>query len=105
LVVNPPPAKRLSSITNTLNLSASKLLFVMTFHDRRTGPNAQAKLPLLFNDAQRQAVEGMKPFLACRRAICLPPSPVTPVKRAYEIALPNEKRPISGALVEAGVAM
>ena len=27
-----------------------------------SGPNAQAKAATLFNDAQRQAVEGMKPF-------------------------------------------
>lgn len=61
------------------------------------GPNAQAKAATLFNDAQRQAVEGMNRSLACRRAICLLPPPVTPVKRATKLRCPMKKRPISGA--------
>lgn len=61
------------------------------------GPNAQAKAATLFNDAQRQAVEGMKPFFGVQAGDLFVPPPVTPVKRATKLRCPMKKRPISGA--------
>ncbi len=54
------------------------------------GPNAQAKAATLFNDAQRQAVEGMKPFFGVQQGDLLSTTGYTG-EAGYEIALPNEK--------------
>lgn len=61
------------------------------------GPNAQAKAATLFNDAQRQAVEGMKPFFGVQAGDLFIATTVTPVKRATKLRCPMKKRPISGA--------
>ncbi len=61
------------------------------------GPNAQAKAATLFNDAQRQAVEGMKPFFGVQAGDLFIATTGYTGEAGYEIALPNEKRPISGA--------
>ncbi len=60
------------------------------------GPNAQAKAATLFNDAQRQAVEGMKPFFGVQAGDLFLPPLVIPVKRAMKLRCPMKKRPISG---------
>lgn len=60
------------------------------------GPNAQAKAATLFNDAQRQAVEGMKPFFGVQAGDLFIATTGYTGEAGYEIALPNEKRPISG---------
>ena len=68
------------------------------------GPNAQAKAATLFNDAQRQAVEGMKPFFGVQAGDLFIATTGYTGEAGYEIALPNEKAAdFWRALVEAGV--
>ncbi len=68
------------------------------------GPNAQAKAATLFNDAQRQAVEGMKPFFGVQAGNLFIATTGYTGEAGYEIALPNEKAAdFWRALVEAGV--
>lgn len=55
------------------------------------GPNAQAKAATLFNDAQRQAVEGMKPFFGVQAGDLFIATTGYTGEAGYEIALPNEK--------------
>ncbi|VEA80719.1 aminomethyltransferase (glycine cleavage system protein) [Escherichia coli] len=105
-LLTPPPAKKTSpGLPNTLNLSASKL----PFRDDLSmiavqGPNAQAKAATLFNDAQRQAVEGMKPFFGVQAGDLFIATTGYTGEAGYEIALPNEKAAdFWRALVEAGV--
>ena len=66
--------------------------------------NAQAKAATLFNDAQRQAVEGMKPFFGVQAGDLFIATTGYTGEAGYEIALPNEKAAdFWRALVEAGV--
>ena len=68
------------------------------------GPNAQAKAATLFNDAQRQAVEGMKPFFGVQAGDLFIATTGYTGEAGYEIAMPNEKAAdFWRALVEAGV--
>src|SRR5699024_11533316 len=55
------------------------------------GPNAQAKAATLFNDAQRQAVEGMKPFFGVQAGDLFIATTGYTGEAGYEIALPNDK--------------
>jgi len=55
------------------------------------GPNAQAKAASLFNDAQRRAVEGMKPFFGVETEGFFIATTGYTGEAGYEIALPNEQ--------------
>lgn len=55
------------------------------------GPNAQAKAQVLFNDAQRQAVAGMKPFFGVQADDLFIATTGYTGEAGYEIALPNEQ--------------
>ena len=55
------------------------------------GPNAQAKAQALFNDAQRQAVAGMKPFFGVQADDLFIATTGYTGEAGYEIALPNEQ--------------
>ncbi|MNY15231.1 Aminomethyltransferase [compost metagenome] len=68
------------------------------------GPNAQAKAASLFNDEQRKAVEGMKPFFGVQAGDLFIATTGYTGEAGYEIAMPNEKAAdFWRALVEAGV--
>ena len=61
-------------------------------------------VPAYFNDAQRQAVEGMKPFFGVQAGDLFIATTGYTGEAGYEIALPNEKAAdFWRALVEAGV--
>ncbi len=55
------------------------------------GPQAQAKAQTLFNDAQRQAVAGMKPFFGVQEGDLFIATTGYTGEAGYEIALPNEQ--------------
>lgn len=55
------------------------------------GPQAQAKAQTLFNDAQRQAVAGMKPFFGVQAGELYIATTGYTGEAGYEIALPNEQ--------------
>ncbi|WP_158783941.1 glycine cleavage system aminomethyltransferase GcvT [Pantoea sp. BAV 3049] len=55
------------------------------------GPNAQAKAQSLFNDAQRQAVAGMKPFFGVQAGELFIATTGYTGEAGYEIALPNDQ--------------
>ncbi|HCH40532.1 MAG TPA: glycine cleavage system aminomethyltransferase GcvT, partial [Enterobacter sp.] len=68
------------------------------------GPNAQAKAASLFNDEQRKATEGMKPFFGVQAGDLFVATTGYTGEAGYEIAMPNEKAAdFWRALVEAGV--
>ena len=70
------------------------------------GPVSEAVItvPAYFNDAQRQAVEGMKPFFGVQAGDLFIATTGYTGEAGYEIALPNEKAAdFWRALVEAGV--
>lgn len=68
------------------------------------GPNAQAKAASLFNDEQRKATEGMKPFFGVQAGDLFIATTGYTGEAGYEIAMPNEKAAdFWRALVEAGV--
>jgi aminomethyltransferase len=68
------------------------------------GPNAQAKAAGLFNDQQRAAVEGMKPFFGVQAGSLFIATTGYTGEAGYEIALPNEQAAAFWQqLVEAGV--
>ena len=91
LVLTPPPAKKTSpGLPNTLNLFGIEI----TVRDDLSmiavqGPNAQAKAATLFNDAQRQAVEGMKPFFGVQAGDLFIATTGYTGEAGYEIALPQ----------------
>lgn len=60
------------------------------------GPNAQEKAATLFTDQQRHAVEGMKPFFGVQAGDLFIATTGYTGEAGYEIAMPNEKRRISG---------
>ncbi len=60
----------------------------MPFHDRRTRAECAGKSCHTVYDAQRQAVEGMKPFFGVQAGVCLLPPLVIPVKRAMKLRCP-----------------
>lgn len=104
-LLTPPPAKRPLWITQ----HAEPFGIEITVRDDLSmiavqGPNAQAKAATLFNDAQRQAVEGMKPFFGVQAGDLFIATTGYTGEAGYEIALPNEKAAdFWRALVEAGV--
>jgi len=55
------------------------------------GPNAKAKAATLLNDAQRQAVEGMKPFFGVEADGLFIATTGYTGEAGYEIAMPQEK--------------
>ena len=55
------------------------------------GPHAQSKAAQLFTDAQRSAVEGMKPFFGVETGDLFIATTGYTGEAGYEIALPNEK--------------
>ncbi len=55
------------------------------------GPNAQAKVLGLFDDSQRQAVAGMKPFFGVQAGDLFVATTGYTGESGYEIALPNEQ--------------
>lgn len=55
------------------------------------GPDAQAKAASLFNDQQRAAVEGMKPFFGVQAGSLFIATTGYTGEAGYEIALPNEQ--------------
>jgi glycine cleavage system aminomethyltransferase T len=61
------------------------------------GPKAKAKAATLFTDAQRQAVEGMKPFFGVQAGDLFIATTGYTGEAGYEIAMPNEQAVISGA--------
>ncbi|XTZ39121.1 glycine cleavage system aminomethyltransferase GcvT [Salmonella enterica] len=68
------------------------------------GPNAQKKAASLFSDAQRSAVEGMKPFFGVEADDFFIATTGYTGEAGYEIALPNEKAAdFWKSLVDAGV--
>jgi aminomethyltransferase len=68
------------------------------------GPEAKAKAASLFTDAQRKAVEGMKPFFGVQAGDLFIATTGYTGEAGYEIAMPNEKAAdFWRALVEAGV--
>ncbi|MGY5358613.1 glycine cleavage system aminomethyltransferase GcvT [Cronobacter dublinensis] len=68
------------------------------------GPNAKAKAATLFNDAQRKAVEGMKPFFGVQADELFIATTGYTGEAGYEIAMLNEKAAgFWSQLVEAGV--
>ena len=68
------------------------------------GPQAKAKAATLFTDAQRQAVEGMKPFFGVQSGDLFIATTGYTGEAGYEIAMPNEKAAdFWRALVQAGV--
>ncbi|WP_105736261.1 glycine cleavage system aminomethyltransferase GcvT [Cronobacter dublinensis] len=68
------------------------------------GPNAKAKAATLFNEAQRKAVEGMKPFFGVQADELFIATTGYTGEAGYEIAMPNEKAAgFWSQLVEAGV--
>ena len=91
-MLTPPPAKRPLRITQ----HAEPFGIEITVRDDLSmiavqGPNAQAKAATLFNDAQRQAVEGMKPFFGVQAGDLFIATTGYTGEAGYEIALPNEK--------------
>ena len=60
------------------------------------GPNAQAKAATLFNNEQREATAGMKPFFGVQAGDLFIATTGYTGEAGYEIAMPNEKPPISG---------
>lgn len=68
------------------------------------GPNARARAATLFNDQQRSAVEGMKPFFGVQAGDLFIATTGYTGEAGYEIALPKEKATDAWrALVDAGV--
>lgn len=68
------------------------------------GPNAKAKAATLFDDAQRSAVEGMKPFFGVQAGDLFIATTGYTGEAGYEIALPKEKAADAWrALLDAGV--
>lgn len=68
------------------------------------GPNAQQKAAALFNDAQRKAVAGMKPFFGVQADELFIATTGYTGEAGYEIAMPNDSAAGFWAqLVEAGV--
>ncbi|MCV4819876.1 glycine cleavage system aminomethyltransferase GcvT, partial [Escherichia coli] len=55
------------------------------------GPQAKAKAATLFTDAQRQAVEGMKPFFGVQAGDLFIATTGYTGEAGYEIAMPNEQ--------------
>lgn len=55
------------------------------------GPQAKAKAATLFTDAQRQAVEGMKPFFGVQSGDLFIATTGYTGEAGYEIAMPNEQ--------------
>ncbi|SQI98064.1 glycine cleavage system aminomethyltransferase T [Klebsiella oxytoca] len=55
------------------------------------GPKAKEKAATLFTDAQRQAVEGMKPFFGVQAGDLFIATTGYTGEAGYEIALPNEQ--------------
>lgn len=55
------------------------------------GPRAKAKAATLFTDAQRQAVEGMKPFFGVQAGDLFIATTGYTGEAGYEIAMPNEQ--------------
>lgn len=92
-LLTPPPAKRPLWITQ----HAEPFGIEITVRDDLSmiavqGPNAQAKAATLFNDAQRQAVEGMKPFFGVQAGDLFIATTGYTGEAGYEIALPMKKR-------------
>ncbi|AUX94641.1 glycine cleavage system aminomethyltransferase GcvT [Mixta gaviniae] len=68
------------------------------------GPQAQQKAQMIFNDAQRQAVNGMKPFFGVESEGWFIATTGYTGESGYEIALPNAQAAgLWQRLVEAGV--
>ncbi len=92
-MLTPPPAKKdLARISE----QAEPYGLEITVRDDLSliavqGPRAKAKAATLFTDAQRQAVEGMKPFFGVQAGDLFIATTGYTGEAGYEIAMPNEQ--------------